>query len=95
MAETRKAVVDADGYVLNVIVVEGDFDPGDGLTLANVPDDVRVDLGRTRYAGRKFVNPPADPPDPTEVLADKYRAGEATQAEKDRLLDALIGRGTA
>lgn len=100
MAQKNVAVVNEAGEVVNVIVVDDagpEFDPGPGRTI--VKDD-KIGLGWKRDGAGKFKAPtppvPELPPQAaarTEqvALAEKFRAGAASVAEKDRLLALMLG----
>lgn len=64
----RAAVVDGDGLVVNVIEYdpEADYDPGEGLTVRELPDDSPVGIGHRRAGNGKFVapEPPAEADQP-------------------------------
>ena len=57
----RYALVDADGLVVNAIVWDGEtkFDPGEGLTVAKIPDGIGAGPGWT-YDGTNWIAPPAE-----------------------------------
>lgn len=60
----RKALVDTDGNVVNIIVVDGAYTPPPGLTV----EDVGGRSKEGRWNGKKFTpNPPA-PVNPYEAV---------------------------
>jgi len=60
----KYALINADGLVVNGIVWDGEteFDPGEGLTVVKIPDDVRAGPGWT-YDGTNWTAPPPAEPD--------------------------------
>lgn len=57
---TRQAVTDPGGEVVNVIIAPPDFDPGEGLVLVDVPDDLSVEPGDRLVAGQLTKAPPVE-----------------------------------
>jgi len=84
----RYALVDENGVVVNMVAVDGDWTPPDGLRLVVAPAEVSMNW---RYANNQFTAPPPDPiPDPPTPTIPEITAYQAKITFHDQNLLDLV-----